>query len=114
MNLIKSTVDYKKKNNVVRKDFMQLLIDLMDDKEDPVTFNELAAQCFVFFITDYDTSSSTISFALYEMALNREIQTRAREEVLSVLEQHNGKWTYDGIMEMKYLQQVIDGHYFHF
>lgn len=110
MNLIKRTVDYRKQNNVVRKDFLQLLIDLMDDKENPLTINELAAQCLIFFIAGYETSSTTMSFALYEMAQNNEVQDKARAEVLSMMKKHNGELTYDGVMEMKYLQQVVDGN----
>lgn len=108
-DLIRRTVEYRKKNNVVRKDFLQLLIDLTNNEEDPLTFNELAAQCFVFFLAGFETSSTNMTFALYEMALNPKVQERAREEVLKVLKKHGGEWTYEAIMDMKYLQQVVDG-----
>lgn len=53
MDTITQTVDYRLKNKVERNDVMQLLIKLMeegDSEGSKITFNELAAQCFVFFI----------------------------------------------------------------
>jgi cytochrome P450 family 6 len=50
-NSIEQTVDYRLKNNIERNDVMQLLIKLMNsqDENEKITFNQLAAQCFVFF-----------------------------------------------------------------
>lgn len=109
-NLTKKTLEYREKNNIVRKDFLQLLIDMKNSEENSLTFNEIAAQCFLFFLAGFETSSTTMTFALYELALNLEIQEKAREEVKHVLKKYNGEVTYDGIMEMKYLQQIIDGN----
>lgn len=52
LSSIKETVDYRLKNNIRRNDVMDLLIKMLDDgkgDEEKITFNELAAQCFVFF-----------------------------------------------------------------
>lgn len=47
-------------------------------------------------------------FAAYELALNQDIQNRLRHEISEVLAKHNGAITYDGIMEMKYLDMVFN------
>lgn len=123
MNLVKKTVNYREQNNIYRKDFMHLLIQLKnlgkltdDEKvtdgkigEVGLTMNELAAQAFVFFAAGFETSSTTMTFALYELALNLELQDKAREEMRAVLKKYNNEVTYDAVMEMKYLDKVING-----
>jgi len=60
-------------------------------------------------IAGYETSASTLSFALYELAFHPEIQQSLRAEILQVLKKHDGKLTYDGIQEMMYLDRVVSG-----
>ena len=67
------------------------------------------AQALTFLIAGYETSASTLSFALYELALHPEIQESLRAEVLQVLNKHDGKLTYDGIQNMSYLDRVVSG-----
>nr|AKZ17692.1 cytochrome P450 monooxygenase CYP6BQ33 [Tenebrio molitor] len=123
MKVIRETVEYREKNNIYRKDFMHLLLQLKnrgtvtDDtsitdesgkpKEIALNMNELAAQAFVFFMAGYETSSSTLSFALYELATNPDIQEKLRDEINSVLANHEGQMTYDAMMEMTYMEKVI-------
>lgn len=52
-----------------------------------------------------------MTYTLYELALNQGIQDRVRREINSVMERHDGKITYDGLMEMTYLDQVVYGEY---
>lgn len=71
MNVVRETIHYRKESGIRRNDFMQLLIDMMkqDDDSDFVdageqlksgrhngflTFEEIAAQAFVFFFAGYD------------------------------------------------------------
>lgn len=76
-----------------------------------VTFEQIAAQCFIFLVGGFDTSSSTMSWALYELSANKEIQEKARREVVQVLERHGGKLDYESVQEMKYLGLIIDGEF---
>ena len=67
------------------------------------------AQAFTFLAAGYETSGTTLSYALYELALNPEIQHRLRAEILEVLSKHDGKLTYEGIQDMSYLDRVVSG-----
>lgn len=121
---IKETIEYREENNVKRNDFMQLLMQLkskgrLDEHEEEfvddktvLTLNEVAAQAFVFFIGGFETSSTTMSYCLYELAINPEIQSKCREEINKVLKNNNGKLTYDCVLEMDYLNRVICGKLF--
>jgi len=67
------------------------------------------AQALIFLIAGYETSASTLSFALYELALHPEIQQSVRAEIVQVLSKHSGKLTYDGMQDMSYLDRVVSG-----
>ena len=71
--------------------------------------NSLAAQAFVFFLGGFETSSTTMTFCLYELSLHQDIQDRLREEIDDVLQKYDDKITYEGIQEMEYLDKVVSG-----
>jgi len=66
-------------------------------------------QALTFLAAGYETSASTLTFVLYELALHPEIQQSLRAEILQVLSKHEGKLTYDGIQDMSYLDRVVSG-----
>jgi cytochrome P450 family 6 len=59
----------------------------------------------------FETSSTTIQMALYELAYRPKIQERLREEITKVLEKYNGEMTYESLAEMTYLDQVVNGSF---
>lgn len=71
--------------------------------------NEIAAQAWVFYIAGFETSSSTMSYCLYELAKNKNIQRKVQEEIDEVIARNNGEISYTSIMEMKYLDMCIEG-----
>lgn len=121
--LVKDTIKYREDNKVFRKDFMHLLIELknqgyLTDNSDikgkitskqVLTENDIIAQCFIFFFAGFETSSTTMTFALLELSRNQNIQEKLRSEINRVLDKHGGQITYDAVMEMSYLDQVING-----
>jgi cytochrome P450 family 6 len=114
MQTVRDTIAHRETNNVQRNDFMSLLIQLKNhaDPSSRMTIEEIAAQSFVFFFAGFETSSTAMSLALYELAQNQKVQNKARECALKVLERHDGKMTYDAMKEMVYVEQCIKGECF--
>ncbi|XP_047117854.1 cytochrome P450 6k1-like [Schistocerca piceifrons] len=121
--MVRETVKYREENNITRNDFMQLMIQLKNkgsvdsakggEHEEvggdvwKLSIDDVAAQAFVFFIAGFETSSTTMSFALHELAHHPDVQARLHEEIDSVLKQHSGQVTYDAISSMHYLDKVV-------
>nr|ATU82874.1 secreted Cytochrome-like protein [Pristhesancus plagipennis] len=128
LKIITDTVTYREQNNIRRNDFLDLLIDIMNNDNLSIDgklgkhvsehqhesadnlkmdLKLMTAQSFVFFAAGFETSSSVQANCLYELALNQEIQDKLRDEIDKVLKNYNGEITYQGLQEMPYLEQVI-------
>ncbi|XP_026837117.1 probable cytochrome P450 6t1 isoform X2 [Drosophila erecta] len=67
------------------------------------------AQAAFLLLAGFDTSSSTITFALYELAKNPTIQHRLRAELRAAFQSsHNQQLSYDTVTGLVYLRQVVD------
>lgn len=73
------------------------------------TDDVLASNAFIFFAAGFETTASTISYCLYELALNRHVQNELRGEIDKVLNENGGKLSYDAIKNMTYLDMVLNG-----
>ncbi|KAL2735459.1 putative cytochrome P450 6a13 isoform X1 [Vespula squamosa] len=107
-------INYRKRNNIRRHDFIDVLIDLKDQEklnDFELTDSLITAQAFVFFAAGFETSSTTLTNIMYELAMNHTIQTKLREEIKEILKSTDGKITYDCLKEMKYLNAVFQGTY---
>uniref|UniRef100_A0A336KHH7 CSON003180 protein n=1 Tax=Culicoides sonorensis TaxID=179676 RepID=A0A336KHH7_CULSO len=111
MKVVKDTVEYREKNDVKRNDFMDLLLNLKNsvNEEERLTLNEIAAQAFVFFLAGFETSSTAMSYALYELAQNQKMQEKARKSIYDALKNHNNEITYESVNEMAYIDHCING-----
>ncbi|CRL05227.1 CLUMA_CG018145, isoform A [Clunio marinus] len=107
MGITKQTIDYREKNpQLNRQDFMNILVELK--KEKVVTIEQIAAQSFIFFLAGFETSSSTMTYCMYELSINEEIQEKARQSVLEAIKKHGNELTYDAVADMDYLEQCVD------
>ena len=67
------------------------------------------AQALTFLLAGYETFISTLTFALYELALHPEIEQSLRTEFLHVMSKHDGKPTYNVIQNISYQDRVVSG-----
>ncbi|XP_050342330.1 uncharacterized protein LOC126768348 [Nymphalis io] len=63
----------------------------------------LIAQVFVFFAAGFETSSSSTSYVLHELAYNTDLQQRIQNEIDQVLTKYDNKLCYDAVAEMTLL-----------
>ncbi|KRT85204.1 cytochrome P450, partial [Oryctes borbonicus] len=107
----KEVIDNRTSTNTKRNDFIQILLELgaghMGSTQG-VTTEEMLAQSFIFFDAGFETSSTNLTFSLYELAMHQDLQQKVRDEIFTVLERHNGEMTYEALMEMPYVDQVLD------
>lgn len=71
----------------------------------------MAAQAWVFYAAGFETSSTTLSFCLYELAKNPNIQKKVQQEIDEVIVKNDGELSYDAVHEIKYLDWCIDGKF---
>ncbi|XP_053619701.1 cytochrome P450 6B2-like [Plodia interpunctella] len=120
-DLVRKVVNDRKGVPIGRKDFMDLILELKqqgeikgtrrsDEKELQLDFNEdvMAGQAFAFYVAGYETSATAMTFMLYELARNVNVQDKILAEIDEVLERHNGKITYDSISDLKYMEKAFD------
>lgn len=57
----------------------------------------------------YETSSTTLTYCMYELSMNEEIQSKARDSIVKALKKHNNQLSYECINDMHYLEQCVNG-----
>lgn len=67
----------------------------------------LAGHIVGLFIDGTETSSSALSYALYELATNPHCQDKLFEEITENMAKHDGQLTFEGIQEMVYLEGAM-------
>ncbi|XP_043483753.1 cytochrome P450 6k1-like [Leptopilina heterotoma] len=114
-NAFWDTINERIKSGTKRNDLIDLLIELRQNCEkDPEQYNgfkfdgdNLVSQAAIFFTGGFETSSTTMSFTLYELAVNTKVQNKLRLEIEEALKASGGKITYDMVMTLPYLDMVI-------
>uniref|UniRef100_A0A1A8P9F7 Thromboxane-A synthase n=1 Tax=Nothobranchius pienaari TaxID=704102 RepID=A0A1A8P9F7_9TELE len=71
-----------------------------------VTEEEIVGQAFVFLLAGYETSSNTLAFTCYLLALHPECQRKVQEEVDEFFTRHESP-DYVNVQELKYLDMVV-------
>lgn len=112
MDVVKQSVEYRAKEKNPRQDLMQFLIDLSDsqNESEKEKIEMIASQVVLFYLAGVDTSTSAVSYSLFEMARQPEVAKKLREEIDSVLAKHNNEITYESLQEMHYLELCIKGN----
>ncbi|XP_022245808.1 cytochrome P450 3A7-like isoform X1 [Limulus polyphemus] len=79
-----------------------------DDKKQMkfITDVEIKANCFLFLLAGYETTSTALAFTTHILVNRQDVQERIREEINDVLG-HDGDLDYNTVNNLRYLDQVF-------
>ena len=93
------------------KDLLQLMMMAKDETTvegvSRLTDEEIEAQAVLFLLAGYDTSSNTLSFTAYFLAMNPDVQQKLRTEIKEAMESKPDISLYDLTHSIEYLDCVI-------
>ena len=72
---------------------------------------DIVAQAVLFFLAGFDTASTLLCFTCYMIATHPEVHQKLQDEVDNTLEENEGKFTYETVNNMRYLDMVVSGMY---
>ncbi|XP_055612265.1 probable cytochrome P450 28a5 [Uranotaenia lowii] len=104
IRIMKDAIRHRKTNNIVRNDYLDHLLTLEQKKE--ISEIDIAGHGVSFFADGFETSSSVITYCLFDLAAHPAAQKKLREEIRSY-QANKGGLTYENINEMPYLEQVF-------
>lgn len=110
VSMVRQNLKQRSEEGRSQTDFFQSLLELW--KQQPnggLTDMECTAQAFIFYVAGFETSSTTMAFALFELARNQDCQLKVQHEIDKAIKANGGKLTYEAVESMKYLDSCIKG-----
>ncbi|KAK7869522.1 hypothetical protein R5R35_002296 [Gryllus longicercus] len=104
--VVREATEVRQKSGLNNPDYLQLSIAVRE-KYPEFTEEDAAAHACMFFMDGFEPTSTTLALALYHVALDGAVQTRAAAEVDAVLAQHEGRLDYDAAQDLKYLDMIV-------
>lgn len=88
-------------------------VHLTDFQTFAVNFEEtdIIANAFFMFAGGFETVSTAMTFCLYELALQKCIQDRVRDEMIVTKAKHGGELNNEFLTDLHYLEMVLAGQY---
>ncbi|XP_075533367.1 cytochrome P450 3A41-like isoform X1 [Dermacentor variabilis] len=90
------------------------LFDIGSEEKSTATFgakgmteDEALAQCVLFFLAGQDTTSSTVAFATYLLAVHPDAQDKLRKEVDECFANHGPEPSLDVVSKLEYLHCIV-------
>ncbi|KAM3624158.1 uncharacterized protein V6R79_019912 [Siganus canaliculatus] len=103
----------EKSSHQSRVDFLQLMVDSQKnnnnakDQDKGLSDHEILSQSMIFLFAGYETTSSSLSFAAYNLALNPHVMKRLQDEIDATFPKQ-APVEYQALMQMEYLDAVIN------
>ncbi|XP_050540333.1 uncharacterized protein LOC126904972 [Daktulosphaira vitifoliae] len=99
----------KRKDYVYRlmKARKELVLNPDTNLREKFTETDIVANAYILFLAGFETVSTTISLCLYEMALNKDVQRKVREEIMQIQSKNGGNMDSDSLNSLHYTSMVI-------
>ncbi|KAL5235931.1 hypothetical protein ACI65C_003341 [Semiaphis heraclei] len=118
-SMFRDVLEYRNRNNIVRNDVTQTLIQAMNDlvtnnkggistSENKWTEMDIIANAVLMFIAGAETVSITVCFCLYQLALNKDIQDKLCKEIITTKEKNGGELNNDFLINLHYMNMVLE------
>ena len=78
-----------------------------DTHSKKLTEGEIVAQCIVFLLAGYETTSNTLGLTCYHLASFPEVQDKLQKEIDKVWTEEEQMPSYDTVRDLPYLDMVI-------
>uniref|UniRef100_A0A336K1H0 CSON012845 protein n=1 Tax=Culicoides sonorensis TaxID=179676 RepID=A0A336K1H0_CULSO len=123
-NIMVKTMHEREKSDIKRPDLIHLLLQakhkgkILEEHETEEVFekcaksidwteNDFLAQCLLFYMAGFETSSTTMTFMAYELAINPDIQQRLFQVISELWNNCQNSPNYEEINKLKYLDMVL-------
>ncbi|XP_017069225.1 probable cytochrome P450 6g2 [Drosophila eugracilis] len=120
-HFLRNTINYvmseREQSGQKRNDLIDILIEFRRSTQqakasgikDQFVFEGdiLVAQAVLFFTAGFESSSSSMAFAMYELAKDADVQQRLREEIKDALVDSGGQVTLTMIESLEFMQMVL-------
>uniref|UniRef100_A0AAR2LZ33 unspecific monooxygenase n=1 Tax=Pygocentrus nattereri TaxID=42514 RepID=A0AAR2LZ33_PYGNA len=98
--------DQHSTSNNKRVDFLEQPVKANTVQTECLTDHEILSQSSIFVLAGYETTSTTLTFLLYNLATNPDLQSKLVEEIDEAFP-CNAPVTYDVLMKLGYIDMVI-------
>uniref|UniRef100_A0A915KA29 Cytochrome P450 n=1 Tax=Romanomermis culicivorax TaxID=13658 RepID=A0A915KA29_ROMCU len=120
-----SIIELRRRTAEKSDDFLQLLIDAhandeankdyhvisgnkwKDVKKRALTEEEIVANCVLFFLAGFETTSLTVAWIVHLLSVHQDVQHKLFEEIDATI-QKNEPLTIDSISRLNYLEQILN------
>nr|XP_058970357.1 cytochrome P450 3A29-like [Pocillopora verrucosa] len=108
-NIIAERTTENSNRKAKRRDLLQMMLDAKEETGGQKIDNEdIQAQSLVFLIAGYETSSTTLGFVFYHLAIDTHVQDKLRDEIDRMWPEDEASPSYDLLHRMEYLEMVIN------
>ncbi|XP_047528088.1 cytochrome P450 6a2-like [Vanessa atalanta] len=105
-NIIKRVLTERRKTGEQRSDFLQLMLNVQKTETGfPMTDELITSNSFIFMLAGLETSATTLSFCLYELAQDQDLQNKLRNEIVECFDRFNGL-NYEAVCAMRLVTQT--------
>ncbi|XP_022165038.1 probable cytochrome P450 6a13 isoform X2 [Myzus persicae] len=107
----RGVIEYREKNNVNRNDLAQTLMHarkelILNNNSYPEEM-DIISNAIIMYFAGAEPVSDTLGFCLHELAINKQVQDKLREHIITKMEKHGGEFTNDYLMDLHYADMVL-------